>query len=80
MKSIAKPNGKTNNTKALEVSNLKMKEIKAIKVKLNKVAFVSLLYSSAPKPKIFVSLDPLNHKKNNQENRTSIPSKMFLTS
>ena len=49
-------------------------------VKLNSVAFVSLLYSSAPNPKMFVSLDPLNHKKNSHEKNTKTPRNMFLIS
>ena len=52
----------------------------AIKVKLNNVAFVNFLYSSAPNPKIFVSLEPLNHKKNNQEKSTKTPRNTFLIS
>ena len=49
-------------------------------VKLNSVAFVSLLYSSAPNPNMFVSLEPLNHKKKSQEKSTKIPRIMFLIS
>ncbi len=49
-------------------------------VKLNSVAFVSLLYSSAPNPKMFVSLEPLNHKKNSHEKSTKTPRNMFLIS
>ena len=51
-----------------------------MKVKLNKVAFVNLLYSSAPKPKIFVSLDPLNQRKNNQDPSTTTLKPIFLNS
>ena len=49
-------------------------------VKLNSVAFVSLLYSSAPNPKMFVSLEPFNHKKNSHEKSTKTPRIMFLNS
>ena len=49
-------------------------------VKLNSVAFVSLLYSSAPNPKMLVSLEPLNHKKNSHEKSTKTPRNTFLIS
>jgi hypothetical protein len=74
------PRGKIIKTKALETSNLKIYERNAINVKLIRVALINFLYSSAPKPRILVSLESLNHRKNDHEINTNKPKNVFLIS
>ena len=71
---------KTIKTNPLDISSLKIYETKAIKVKLSNAALIILLYSSAPNPRIFVSLDPLNQRKNSHEISINAATVIFLNS